>query len=102
MDREQGADAIIMLERLKWPSYRRLAWRWQSIPIYSVRYLVGIGSLSSQIMANRFATPFLFLHIARATIALLVGPLDLLSAVWRDAHAPPRGRHIFILGWVAS
>jgi hypothetical protein len=43
-----------------------------AIALFSYRYLVGIGPLAPGIIANLYARPFLYLHIAGAATALLV------------------------------
>ncbi len=60
------------------------------LALFSYRYLAGVGPLSPQILANLFAKPFLYVHIAGAATALLVGPLNLLPVVRRRAPAVHR------------
>jgi len=52
-----------------------------AIAIFSYRYLVGIGPLAPGILANLFARPFLYLHVAGAATALLVMSLQFLPRV---------------------
>jgi len=52
-----------------------------AIAIFSYRYLIGIGPLSPGILANLYARPFLYLHVAGAATALLVMPLQFLPRV---------------------
>ena len=49
-----------------------------AIALFSYRYLVGIGPLAPAILANLYAKPFLYLHIAGAASALLVMPFQFL------------------------
>lgn len=51
------------------------------IALFSYRYLLGIGFVPPQIAANPFFRPFLFLHVAGAATALLVGPFQFLAAI---------------------
>ena len=62
------------------------------VAIFSYRYLVGIGTLASNVMANLFARPWLYIHIAGAATALLVGPFQLLP--WL------RARHRRVHRWL--
>ncbi|HEY5106848.1 MAG TPA: DUF2306 domain-containing protein [Caulobacteraceae bacterium] len=55
------------------------------VAVFSYRYLPGIGPRSPQILGNLFARPWLDVHIAGAATALLLGPLNLLSAIRRRA-----------------
>jgi len=52
-----------------------------AIALFSYRYLLGIGPLAPGIIANLYARPFLYLHIAGAATALLVMPLQFLPRV---------------------
>jgi hypothetical protein len=49
-----------------------------AIALFSYRYLVGMGPLAPGIVANPYARPFLYLHVAGAATALLVMPLQIL------------------------
>jgi hypothetical protein len=55
------------------------------IAIYSYRYLPGVGLLAPGILANLYHRPWLYVHVAGACTALLVMPLQLLSAIRRRA-----------------
>lgn len=55
------------------------------VALFSYRYLLAIGPRSPEILANLFAKPWLDLHIAGAATSLLLGPLNLLSAIRRRA-----------------
>lgn len=46
------------------------------VALFSYRYLIGVGPMSPGVLANLFARPWLFVHIAGAATALLVGPLQ--------------------------
>lgn len=49
-----------------------------AIALFSYRYLVGVGLLAPNIIANLYARPFLYLHVAGAATALLVLPVQVL------------------------
>lgn len=49
------------------------------VALFSMRYLLWIGPIPPAIFANGFREPFLIIHVAAATIALAVAPLQLLS-----------------------
>ena len=50
-----------------------------AIALFSYRYLAGIEPLAPNIVANLYARPFLYLHVAGAATALLVMPLQFLT-----------------------
>jgi uncharacterized membrane protein YozB (DUF420 family) len=49
------------------------------VALVSMRYLLSVGPIPPVIFDNGFREPFLLIHVAAAAIALLVGPLQLLS-----------------------
>lgn len=57
-----------------------------AIAVWSYRYVPPIGALQSllapEVLANLFARPWLALHAAMASTALLIGPIQFLPA-WR-------------------
>lgn len=75
------ADTMIlngMAGRLRWGLLGFLS---AGIAIFSYRYLVEIGPRPPSVLANLYAWPFLYLHIAGAATALLVMPLQFLPGV---------------------
>ena len=55
----------------------------------TLRYITNSQPAPDPIVANAFATPFLFLHVIGAMIALLVGPFQFVSAIrtrWPAFH----------------
>lgn len=63
-----------------------------AIALFSYRYLAGIEPLAPNIVANLYARPFLYLHVAGAATALLVMPLQFLT--------PLRARRPKLHGWI--
>lgn len=57
------------------------------VALVSYRYLPGVGPRSPDILANLFARPWLFVHVAGAATALLVGPWQFLPWL-RRRHRP--------------
>lgn len=60
-----------------------------AMALFSYRYLLGVGLVPPQIAANPFFRPFLFLHVAGAATALLVGPWQFVAAIrarWPALH----------------
>jgi len=54
------------------------------VAVFSYRYLMpGTPIASPQILGNLFARPWLFVHVAGAATALLLGPLNFLTGVRR-------------------
>ena len=60
------------------------------VALFSYRYLAGVGPRAPQILANAFARPFLYVHIAGAASALLLGPLNLVGPIRRRAPVAHR------------
>ena len=74
-----------------------------AIALFAYRYLLGIGPLAPGILANLYARPFLYLHIAGAASALLVMPFQFLPRL----RARIAGLHrwvgrIYVLGCTAG
>ncbi len=55
------------------------------VAIFSYRYLAAVGPRAPQILANVYARPWLYVHIAGAATALLLGPFNFIAAVRRRA-----------------
>jgi uncharacterized membrane protein len=53
------------------------------IALFSYRYVVGIGPLGDNVLANLFSRPWLALHALGGATALLVGAFQLLPALRR-------------------
>jgi len=74
-----------------------------AIALFSYRYLVGIGPMSPAILANLYARPFLYLHVAGAASALLVMPFQFLPRI--RARVPRLHRwtgRIYVTGCTAG
>ena len=59
------------------------------LALFSYRYLLGIGPAAPDILRNLFARPWLYVHIAGAATALLLGPMQFFPVVrrrWPAAH----------------
>jgi uncharacterized membrane protein len=72
-----------MTGRLNWSLWGLAALLSAGIAIFSYRFLVGIGPMAPTILANLFAKPWLYVHIAGAATALLVGPVQFLPWIRR-------------------
>ena len=51
-----------------------------TVAIFSFRYFAGVG-MSPDILKNLFARPWLWVHVAGAATALMIGPLQFLGGV---------------------
>jgi hypothetical protein len=51
------------------------------VSVVSLRYLLGVGLIPPPIVANRFARPFLYIHVAAASTALLLGPIQFIASL---------------------
>ena len=60
------------------------------VSLVSLRYLLGVGLLPPAVLANRFARPFLYIHVTAACSALLLGPLQFIAAVRRRCSSAHR------------
>jgi uncharacterized membrane protein len=69
------------------------------VALVSYRYLADARLGIPQVLANLFARPWLFIHVAGAATALLIGPLNFVGALRRRAPAVHRwvGR-VYIAG----
>ena len=77
------------------------------VAVYSYRYLVGVGFLPPGPIANAYCRPFLYLHIAGAATALLLGPVQFVARIrrrWPLAHRITGRVYVFgcMLGGLAS
>lgn len=72
----------LLRDRVLWVGIAALS---VAIALFSYRYLLGPnhggGLVPEQIAANAFFRPFLFLHVAGAATALLVGPWQFVAAI---------------------
>lgn len=60
-----------------------------AVAVFSYRYLLGVGLLSPNVMANVFARPWLNVHVAGAATALLIGAVQFVGPLrrrWPSAH----------------
>jgi hypothetical protein len=72
----------------------RLAWGLAAllavaVALFSYRYLIGVGPLGPNVLANAFARPWLVIHIAGAATALLLGAAQFLPVLrrrWLSGH----------------
>ncbi|MBE0577825.1 DUF2306 domain-containing protein [Devosia sp.] len=67
-----------------WSLLRRVPWSlWAvlsvGVALFSYRYVVGIGPFPEEITGNLFAFPWLSIHAAAASTALLVAPLQFIA-----------------------
>lgn len=70
------------------PVFTRVGWAFVAllsviVALFSYRYLVGVGPLAPNVIANAFARPWLLVHVAGAATALLVGPFQFLTGLRR-------------------
>lgn len=68
------------------------------IALFSYRYLLGVGPLSPDILANLFARPWLTLHVAGAATALLVAPAQSLPVIRRRRVVHRWLGRLYVLG----
>jgi len=92
-----------MKTRASWGIWGLAALLSAGIAVFSYRYLLRIGSLSPNVLANLFSRPWLDVHVAGAATALLVGPLQFLPWLRRNHRAVHRwlGR-TYVLGCLAG
>ena len=88
-----------MSGRVRWSLWGLAAFLSVGVAVFSYRYLPGWGPRSPEILANVFARPWLFIHVAGAATALLVSPLQFIPA-WRSQA---RGVHrwlgrVYVIG----
>ncbi len=92
-----------MTRPLTWSAWTLYALLSTAVALFSYRYLLGVGLLSPDILANLFARPWLKVHVAGAATALLVGPVQFLPWVRRRFPAAHRtlGR-VYVIGCLAG
>ena len=92
-----------MTRPLTWSAWTLYALLSTAVALFSYRYLLGVGLLSPDILANLFARPWLKVHVAGAATALLVGPVQFLPWVRRRFPAVhrPLGR-VYVIGCLAG
>lgn len=76
-----------------WPA--RIAWMFVGLlclaaAAYSARYLLHPPRTSAEALSNPFGVPWLFVHVAGAVTALVLGSLQFLPALRRGASPPHR------------
>jgi uncharacterized membrane protein len=76
--------------RAKWIPWSLAAALSVGLALFSYRYLAGVGPRGAEILGNLFARPWLYVHIAGAATALLVGALNFVPAIRRRAPAVHR------------
>ena len=52
-----------------------------AIALFSYRYLLGVGPLAPNVVTNAFASPWLWIHVAGACTALLVGSFQFILRI---------------------
>lgn len=73
-----------------WSVVRRVPWTlWAvlsvGVALFSYRYVIGVGPFPEEITGNLFALPWLAIHAAVASTALLVAPLQFITRL-RNRH----------------
>ena len=66
----------LLLRRVPWSLWAVLS---VGVALFSYRYVVGIGPFPEEITGNLFASPWLSIHAAAASTALLVAPLQFIA-----------------------
>ena len=66
----------LLLRRVPWSLWAVLS---VGVALFSYRYVVGIGPFPEEITGNLFAIPWLSIHAAAASTALLVAPLQFIA-----------------------
>ena len=96
------AVATLPTRTTSWPA--RIAWVFLTIlclgiAAYSARYLLHPPRTPAQALGNPLGVPWLFIHIAGALTALVLGSLQFLPALRRGAGPPHRwiGR-VYVVG----
>lgn len=89
LDRSVPAQPRRRTAWLTWALWGAAAVLSVGVALVSYRYLPQVGPRSPEILANAFAKPWLYLHIAGAATALLIAPIQLLPAL----RAPGRPWH---------
>jgi len=88
--------------RMSWPA--RIAWMILAllclgIVVYSARYLLHPPRTPAQALGNPLGVPWLFIHVAGAVAALVLGSFQFLPALRRGSRPPHRwvGR-LYVMG----
>lgn len=88
--------------RMSWPA--RIAWMILAvlclgIVVYSARYLLHPPRTPAQALGNPLGVPWLFIHVAGAATALVMGSFQFLPALRRGSRRPHRwiGR-LYVMG----
>lgn len=58
-----------------------------AVALFSCRYLLGVGLLAPNVLANAFARPWLTVHVAGAATALLIGAVQFVGPLRRRLPA---------------
>jgi uncharacterized membrane protein len=75
-----------MMGRIGWTGWALAALLSVGVAAFSYRYLMpGAPAAVAQILGSAFAKPWLYVHIAGAATALLLGPIQFVPAVRRRA-----------------
>jgi uncharacterized membrane protein len=85
--------STLSTKALSWPA--RIAWLLAAslclaIAAYSARYLLHPPRTSADALSNPLGVPWLFIHVAGAMTALVLGSLQFLPALRRGAGPPHR------------
>jgi len=88
------ATATSLPARMPWPA--RVAWTILTVlslavAVYSARYLLAPPRTPAEALHNMFGVPWLFLHVAGAVVALVLGSVQFLPAVRRRLGPVHRG-----------
>lgn len=96
------AVALLSTKTASWPA--RIAWAIAAIlclgiAAYSAKYLLHPPQTPAQALRNPLGVPWLFIHVAGAVVALVLGSWQFLPALRRGAVRPHRwiGR-VYVLG----
>ncbi len=90
------------LQKMSWPA--RIGWLVVAVMClgiagYASKYLIHPPQTAEQALGNPLGVPFLFIHVAGAVVALVLGSLQFIPA-WRKGRTPPHrwvGR-VYVLG----
>lgn len=85
------------------PAWALMALLSLAVALTSYRYLLNVGPLAPNVLANLFAAPFLVVHVAGAATALLIAPFQVLPGVRTRRPALHRvmGR-VYVAGCLAG
>ncbi|HEV2676208.1 MAG TPA: DUF2306 domain-containing protein [Aliidongia sp.] len=92
-----------MNRRVIWSLWGLAAVLSAGVAIFSYRYLLRVGPLSPDILANLYHRPWLDVHVAGAATALLVGPFQFLARL-RTRHRLLHRRlgRLYVVGCLAG